>query len=221
MRRGVTLIELLIVVTIIAILSGAAIPYVQQYIDDSRISKAKADLDEIRNALVRYELERGQEYTGTTIASLVGPFLSKALVDPWGAPYQILTASSTCFTKGSDGQIGGGDDIIAEFRPRMAVSRIVWLDINQNGTVDIPDSVLFKCTRPILTAAPNLSGLTLSGGSLSSPAQVTGTFKNIASYAVLTAFVPGSDTVSIAAGNQLQDGTGASANSDKLKILAQ
>ncbi|HNV71560.1 MAG TPA: prepilin-type N-terminal cleavage/methylation domain-containing protein, partial [Candidatus Ozemobacteraceae bacterium] len=65
-RKGVTLIELLIVVTILSILAGAAIPYVQDYVEDSRIGRARADIDEIRNALARYEVERGQAYTINT-----------------------------------------------------------------------------------------------------------------------------------------------------------
>ena len=48
--REFTLIELLVVITILAILAGAAVPYVQNNLDDARISTAKSDLNEIRNA---------------------------------------------------------------------------------------------------------------------------------------------------------------------------
>ena len=60
MKKGFTLIELLIVITIMAILAGAAVPYVQDYVEDARIAKAREDLGELRNAIMRYEVERGK-----------------------------------------------------------------------------------------------------------------------------------------------------------------
>jgi len=228
MKRGVTLIELLIVVTIIAILSGAAIPYVQQYVDDARVSKAKADLDEIRNALVRYEVERGEDYLNTTIASLVGPYLSKALIDPWGAPYKVRSASSTCFTVGADGLEGQGDDLILEYRPRMSVSRIYWLDKNQDAAVSVGDALEFRTTRPIKTAVtPDTTGLVVSGGGVTLGAVTFPSTKNrkVFEYpisAVTTGFSAGSDTVSIDGNTTtIVDGNDQRALIDKLKIMAK
>ena len=54
-RTGFTLLELLVVVTIIVILTGVALPYVQQYVEDARYARAKADLDEVKSALALYE----------------------------------------------------------------------------------------------------------------------------------------------------------------------
>ncbi|HNW35800.1 MAG TPA: prepilin-type N-terminal cleavage/methylation domain-containing protein, partial [Candidatus Ozemobacteraceae bacterium] len=54
-KTGFTLIELLVVIAIIAILAGAALPYVQAYVEESRISKAKGDLEEVGKALAIYE----------------------------------------------------------------------------------------------------------------------------------------------------------------------
>jgi prepilin-type N-terminal cleavage/methylation domain-containing protein len=60
MKKGFTLIELLIVITIMAILAGAAVPYVQDYVEDARIAKCREDLGELRNAIMRYEVERNK-----------------------------------------------------------------------------------------------------------------------------------------------------------------
>jgi prepilin-type N-terminal cleavage/methylation domain-containing protein len=89
LRKGFTLIELLIVITIIAILAGAAVPYVQDYIEDARLSKARADLGELRNAIIRWETENGRSFgfasDGTTPLDadafqdqLVGPYLQQS-----------------------------------------------------------------------------------------------------------------------------------------------
>ena len=54
-RRAFSLIELLIVVAIIAVLVGVATPYYQDYVKDTKLTKAKAELDIIKNALVKYD----------------------------------------------------------------------------------------------------------------------------------------------------------------------
>ncbi|OIP21624.1 hypothetical protein AUK22_11440, partial [bacterium CG2_30_54_10] len=138
MRKGFTLIELLIVVTIIAILAGAAIPYVQDYIDQAKLSRVRMDLNEIRNALSRWEIDRDSwKDTDVTIAKLLGPYLTKALVDPWGGPYVISNTKSLVYSKGQNGVDDSGinDDITLNFRPRMAVTKTEYLDVNGNGKI--------------------------------------------------------------------------------------
>lgn len=148
-KQAFTLIELLIVITIIAILAGAALPYVQQYVDESRFSRAKQDLNEIRNALMRYEADQNKIYDKPDIRDLVGSYLSKALIDPWGSPYKISSTSSTCYTMGPDSTDNSGDEYKVYFRPPLALSKAYWEDSNQTGAVDDDDKLILKFSRPL------------------------------------------------------------------------
>lgn len=214
MRKGFTLIELLIVVTIIAILAGAAIPYVQEYIEDARISRCKADLDEIKNALIRYELDKGAPWPGDTeITKLVGPYLAKALIDPWGNPYHILATSSVVVSAGpnrifdcASGTMG--DDIFVQFRPPMALVKAYWIDSDNSGSVTNGDKLSLKFTR---TASDTFDGtnfiLVLDGIQipLGTNDITTDSFDGFRGYTVKYAtdiqFLPGRDSI-IATGIQ-------------------
>ncbi len=150
-KRAFTLIELLIVITIIAILAGAAIPYVKDYVDDARYARAKEDLTEIRNALVRFETDRNASYLSTSVGELVGPYLQKVLVDPWGGSYLVSDAASKVYSAGPDGVANNGDDVAENFRPPLALSKAYWEDADLSGTVNDNDNLIFKFTRPVPT----------------------------------------------------------------------
>ena len=174
MRKGFTLIELLIVITIMAILAGAAVPYVQDYVEDARIAKAREDLGELRNAIMRYEVERGKLFDPANDGvgedapakltnwqqMLVGPFLTQALTDPWGRPYYFSHAASMVFSAAEDGD-KNTNIISVDCRPAMAPTRAWWYDVDRNGAVTANDYVDIKFTRPIGTFA-DLSSLEIS-----------------------------------------------------------
>jgi len=179
LRKGFTLIELLIVITIIAILAGAAIPYVQDYIEDARLAKARADLGELRNAIIRFETERGkifeptaEGYTLATFQSaLVGPYLQSVLVDPWGSPYYIATEASLVYSSAQDRD--KTTNIVAlDYRPATACTRAYWIDVNKNGLVDDTDNIDLKFTRPVKGYAADASDMTPSLGAFGAGAAV-------------------------------------------------
>ena len=156
MKKGFTLIELLIVITIMAILAGAAVPYVQDYVEDARIAKAREDLGELRNAIMRYEVERAKLFdpvaeglaTDSWQQLLVGPFLTQALTDPWGRPYYFSHASSMVFSAAEDGD-KDTNIISVDCRPAFAPTRAWWYDVDRNGTMSERDYIDVKFTRPI------------------------------------------------------------------------
>lgn len=151
LRKGFTLIELLIVITIIAILAGAALPYVQDYVEDARISKAKSDLSEIKNALIRWEVDNGRFWDGgTTINNLVGVYLEKPLLDPWGNAYEVDGGASLVYCYGPNGvdNTGSNDDFSIDFRPPLAITKAFWIDVDKDSYVSSGDSVSVRFSRP-------------------------------------------------------------------------
>ncbi len=150
-RKAFSLMELMIVIMIIATLVGVVMPFVANYIDDGRISKAQQDLQEIRNALVRYENDQVKLYEFDTIRALVGPYLMRAIVDPWGTPYVISPERSICYSLGPDKTDNTGTEIIEDFRPPLSISRAFWEDNANNGVVSDGDKLVLRFTRPVNT----------------------------------------------------------------------
>jgi general secretion pathway protein G len=80
--RGMTLIELLIVLAIIGTLGGIAVPTYSNHIQDQKVSTAIVDIKLIEAWVTRFYAERGRP--PDTIAETGFP----AKLDPWGRPYQ-------------------------------------------------------------------------------------------------------------------------------------
>lgn len=152
MKKGFTLIELLVVITILAVLAGAAIPYVQNYVEESRIAKARTDLEEIARALAVYETREG-EYTKTSVEDLTGRYLNKAPIDPWGKSYEIDLDAGLVISGGPDRDTSTVEDNIqSPYQPPLALVSVKWVDRNQSGAVDVqnvPDQLQLVFSRKI------------------------------------------------------------------------
>ena len=123
-ERGFTLVEMLVVITIIALIVGLVGPRVLNYLTESKIKAAKIQIESFGSALDLYYLDIGRYPTSAEgLAALVqrpgsttlwnGPYLRGAAVpnDPWGRAYVYRApgqqVSYDLISFGSDGQEGG------------------------------------------------------------------------------------------------------------------
>lgn len=126
--RGFTLLELIVVVTILAILVGVVAPKIMDAPDKARQAKAKADMSAIATALETYKLDNfNYPSTQQGLDALVrkpggqpeapnyknGGYLSINEVpkDPWNRPYLYVSPGQhgafDVYTLGADGKPGG------------------------------------------------------------------------------------------------------------------
>jgi general secretion pathway protein G len=123
-QAGVTLIEMLVVVTIIALFAALVAPRMLRKGDQARVTAARAQINSFMTALGSYKLDTGTfPTTEEGLAALrlapqninqwQGPYLPQDIpVDPWGRPYLYKYPGEhgdepdvVCL--GADGQPGG------------------------------------------------------------------------------------------------------------------
>lgn len=133
-ERGITLVEMIVVLTIIAIVAAVIIPNVIGRPDEARVTVAAADMQSISSALKIYRLDnKTYPTTGQGLAALVEKpasqplpsnwheegYLPQAPVDPWGNPFIYRSPGENApfdlISLGADGK-PGGEGIDADLR---------------------------------------------------------------------------------------------------------
>lgn len=130
-RSAFTLVELILVMTILAILAGIVLPKITGRTEQARITRAKSDIANMSTALGTFEVDNGFYPKGSSgLQALLqkpgnaqnwhGPYLENMTsvpVDPWGNPYSYQCPGKhnptgfDLMSMGPDGRVGGGDDI--------------------------------------------------------------------------------------------------------------
>jgi len=121
---GFTLIEILVVITIIAMIMSLVGPRVLNYLGESKVKAAKIQIQSFGSALDLFNLDTGRyPSTGEGLNALVqspgtlpswnGPYLKGGVLpnDPWGKAYVYRSPGEhgpyDITSYGSDGQEGG------------------------------------------------------------------------------------------------------------------
>jgi general secretion pathway protein G len=110
-----TLIEILVVITILGIIAAAVAVNVVGQLDEAKVKQAKTDLHTLENCLDLYKIDKGR-YPNTEEglqAVVTAGKCKPQLKDPWGHPYvylfpgQVHPDSFDIKSYGADGQAGG------------------------------------------------------------------------------------------------------------------
>ena len=127
-QRGITLVELLVVLAILALISAIVVINVLPERDRAAVRKTQIDIGVIETALDQYRLDMfNYPTTSQGLSALLelpaderraanyrpgGYLKGAALLDPWGNPYQYEIPGQRggafdLFSLGADGQPGG------------------------------------------------------------------------------------------------------------------
>ena len=123
-QDGFTLVEMLVVITIIGMIMALVGPRVLNYLSESRVKAARIQIQSFGSALDLFYLDAGRFPTSSEglaalarpvsgVAAWNGPYVKGSTVpnDPWGNPYVYKQpgeqAPYEIRSLGSDGQEGG------------------------------------------------------------------------------------------------------------------
>ena len=133
-ERGFTLVEMLVVITIIGLIMALVGPRVLNYLGESKNKAARIQIESFESSLDLFYLDAGR-YPSTTegltalvqrpagLASWSGPYLKTGSVpnDPWGHPYAYRSPGEhgaydiVSFGASGQGSLDGGTTIIASW----------------------------------------------------------------------------------------------------------
>jgi general secretion pathway protein G len=117
-ERGMTLVEIMVVVVIMAVIATGVSIYVIPKITEARVDAAKTDLSSVRTAIELYQVRHPGDCPNGPVDDALGDRLglkrSQRHKDPWDNEYIIKCeegAEADVYSRGPDGQDGTDDDV--------------------------------------------------------------------------------------------------------------
>lgn len=123
-RRGFSLLEVIIAVTIVALLATLVVPRLTRFLAGANEDKAVTEVNSLANAVRLYITQNttgniDDDFTLEVLLDGDDPYLENSadLIDPWGTPYEIIIPGEQniefdVMSYGPDKKFGGEDDII-------------------------------------------------------------------------------------------------------------
>ena len=126
--KGFTLLEILVILTLIGILMSFIAPQLLSHPDKARKLEVSAELKTIKNALHMYYLDHQEFPVAASGLDVLAKgdaqgnvYLADQPIDPWGLPYELRELSSgelLVVSAGVDKQFGTEDDVTESVRKK-------------------------------------------------------------------------------------------------------
>ena len=116
-QRGMTIVELMIVLTIIASIMGVVGVYVFGALDKANIQEAKIQINKLSGQVEQYYLSSSPRQFPNNLEDLAAgptPIVKKVDKDPWGNDFiykKISNREFEIYSMGPDGSEGTEDDV--------------------------------------------------------------------------------------------------------------
>ena len=116
----------LVGVAVLAFCVGLAVPFFQDNLVDAQQTKARQDIDVIRNAITLHDAQN-RPISGTKLTPLLGRYLMELPNDPWGNPYLLDANVGLILSYGADAIAGGkgsDEDIFSYYKGPITIERV-------------------------------------------------------------------------------------------------
>jgi general secretion pathway protein G len=116
-QRGMTLVEIMVVVAIIGLVMGAVALGAIPMLNRANCKTAWSETQNISQAVAVYQTENNGDCPKSLDDLVAGKFLSKSPVDPWGQPFNFKcpgdknTDGADIWSKGKNKTEGDEDDV--------------------------------------------------------------------------------------------------------------